>query len=100
MIAKVENRKFYGHTIDKFGGDTGNELPEMRYHWDWHWLMPAWGELRKKVFEEYNNTYPDPFASMMDVFGLNCELVNIEACYKILVEAILWYTKSEITLND
>jgi len=38
-IAKFENRKFNGHYITKFGPGTFNELPEMKYHIDWNWLM-------------------------------------------------------------
>lgn len=56
LIAAFEKRLFYGkHTIDKYGGNTANALPEMKYHSSWDWLMP--------VVEKISNIhYPDYYS--------------------------------------
>lgn len=41
-IAKFEGRMFYGVTIDKFGGNTANAFPEMKYHRDWKNIKTVW----------------------------------------------------------
>ena len=55
-IALFEGRTFYGHTIDKFGGNTANALPEMQYHSSWDWLMPVIEKISKIPLLNWDNT--------------------------------------------
>lgn len=64
---------------------------EMRFHKDWNWTMQAWDKIRRTVFEENDNSYPDPFAAMTDVWEMKCLLADRDTAFEILVEAIKWH---------
>lgn len=58
VIARFEGRLFYGkHPIDAYGGDTGNALPEMKYHTSWDWLMPVIEKISKVPLLDTGNIH-------------------------------------------
>lgn len=53
LIARFEGRKWLNkYTIDFYGGDTGNQIPEMKYHKSWDWLM----KVVEKISIDYDFT--------------------------------------------
>lgn len=96
-ISAFEGRKFYGHTIDKFGGDTGNALPEMKYHTSWDWLMPVVDKIAKMVamceIEIPKNEYE------LDAFSLIRRHIyaTIETIHNDVYQFVLWYNQQKQT---
>lgn len=97
LIARFEGRKWLGkYTIDNYGGDTGNGLPDMKYHSSWDWLMPCW----KKVIDAVaglteEGDYPTDFSTIMDMYAYHCENVEIGAAHNYVYQAIQWYNKQK-----
>lgn len=97
LIAEFENRFFYGHPITSFGGDTGNALPEMKYHSSWDWLMP----IGKKICD-YLQKLDRPSLNhcckgdMIEV-DILCHLrtYNLEKVYEHIVLFIQWYNSQQ-----
>jgi hypothetical protein len=93
-LASFEGRKFYGHTIDEFGGNTGNELPEMKYHTSWNWLMLVYHNVREKAFELKDDaTAAQLFAKVMEqlLYG------TIADVHLHLYQFITWYNQQKQT---
>lgn len=94
VMAAFEGRLFYGkHTIDKYGGDTGNGLPEMKYHSSWDALIPAWTKayklyLKLPTYRANNFIYrfKGPMKNAM-ITG------NITEAHRVLYDAIQWLNK-------
>ena len=98
MIAEFEQREFYGKTIDKFGGNTGNELPEMKYRLSWDWIMPVtldvfdvcaqlpYGATETKYYEARN------LKAEICIALLN---VNPQMLWNAVVEFIQWYNQNK-----
>lgn len=107
-IADFEQRKFYGkHTIDKYGGETHNALPEMKYHESWDWLMPVVErierDISKKPFYGFTVEIRDHYCCIVchekgRQDGVVCSTPyltkpesKILAVWNMVVEFIKWY---------
>jgi len=92
LIAEFEQRKFFGkYTIDHYGEGTFNELPEMKYHSSWDWLMP--------VVERIKSLWDAEFLDLQlliedsDASRISHLLVwaDIDSVYEAVIEFIKWY---------
>lgn len=63
----------------------------MKWYSSWDWIMLAWDKIRRTVFEKNDNSYPDPFAAMTDVWEMKCLLADRDTAFEVLVEAIKWH---------
>ena len=95
LIAEFEHRKFFGNLIDKFGEGTFNELPEMKYHTSWSWLMPVVEKIESKgycVFIQNDCCWMQVGrAGMRLPIITNLADCKIDAVYKTIIEFITWY---------
>lgn len=102
-LAAFEGRKFFGHTIDRFGGNTGNTLPEMKYRTSWDWLMPVVEKINHTIIP--NNKYP----AGVIIFKTTCHINDdmniliettitrngtlIECVHDAVYQFITWYNQ-------
>lgn len=96
-LAAFEGRKFNGHPIDKFGGDTCNALPEMKYHTSWSWLMQVVEKIRKGIsYREFDIDYQlfheDVAASSL--FHLYI-YASKETVHESVYQFITWYNQQK-----
>jgi hypothetical protein len=109
LIAEFEGRLFYGHPISGFGGNTGNALPQMKYHTSWDWLMPVIEKISQHKWEpdeDYSTyVYPVTFGMRREsdgqymfrfvCSGLFIEPKLIDAAYKAVVDWIQWHNETK-----
>lgn len=97
VIARFESRKFYGHTIDKFGGDTGNALPEMKYHTSWDWLIPVIQKIKGVHLDILKQAYVMDY--MKAAAHMNSGLVSlkIEEAHLGVYKFLTWYNQQKQT---
>jgi hypothetical protein len=89
VIALFEGRTFYGYTINKFGGNTGNALPEMKYHSSWDWLLPVWYKFIDLRFADVMHQLKH--SELKSIIGLAILYGGIELAHKNIFEGIQWY---------
>jgi len=108
-IALFEGRTFYGHTIDKFGGNTANALPEMQYHSSWDWLMLVVEKIEKLNWcirvENWPKCFPTPYKELYSVWMWSnpedapeiqtYSDVKIKAVHIAVYQFIQWYNKQK-----
>jgi hypothetical protein len=98
-IARFEGRKWMGrYTIDRFGGNTSNAHPEMKYHSSWDWLMPVWDQFRDLKFKE--ETAMKLHLSYVARLAQDIAYGTLEEVHHNLHIAIQWYNKQSTTTND
>lgn len=85
-IASFEGRKFNGYPIEKFGTNTYNALPEMKYHTSWDWLMPVIDEIFK-----YALAYPDRVKPVIEMKVV----VNISAAHEKVYQFCKWLNQQK-----
>lgn len=96
-IAVFDSRLFYGHTIIEFGANTGNLIPEMKYHTSWDWLMPVVEKIERenygvkmcrKVVEIYHDDTKEVIIKYKDKSRIDSLFI---ACYQF----IEWYNNQQ-----
>ena len=109
LIAAFEGRKFNGrYTIDKFGGDTCNSLPEMKYHTSWDWLMPVVVKVNKicsdngrplsnrsREQEHLENPLDNPLHWKSWSYHSVSLSTDINKVWKNVMDFIHWYNKQK-----
>jgi len=92
-IALFEGRTFYGHTINNFGGNTGNALPEMKYHSSWDWLHGAWDKFKALNF--VGHPLVGDFMAHLDCISQYMAFRAISETHLAIFKAIQWYNKQQ-----
>lgn len=52
LMAEFMSRSFSMSHIGDYKNAPDNELPPMKYHCNWHWLMPAWYKFVELRFDD------------------------------------------------
>lgn len=84
------------HNVPFYVGPDGFEHESgefLKYHSSWDWLMPAWDELRRTIWREFDADYPKEFISAAVDWKAYCAVVNIKKAHETLYELIQWYNK-------
>lgn len=89
-IAAFDQRKFFGHTIDKFGEGTLNELPEMKYHTSWDWLHPVFVKIKEYEENCSNDIFFKEEFAKLSIFNTSI-FISIENAYIRVIEFLDWY---------
>lgn len=90
LLARFEKRMFFGYPIDKFGGNTGNRLPDMYYHEDWNWLMPVCRIIVQD--KTLRSSLPvDEYFDMARVVKTSLMKADIQKVYSAVVAFIKFY---------
>jgi hypothetical protein len=81
IIAEFMSRSFQMSHIDDYKGAPDNELPKMKYHYDWGSLMPVVKKIQQLKIHEFAKKKP-VMDALLDV--------DISILYTAVVAFIQW----------
>jgi len=100
VIARFEGRKFFGHTIDKFGGDTCNALPEMKYHTSWDWIIPVIQKIKSIHLDILKQAYVMDYMKAASHMNSGLISLKIEEAHLGVYKFLTWHNENQQKNND
>lgn len=92
IIGEFMGRSFQMSHISDYKGLPDNELPPMRYHCDYRWLMPAWCAFRDKTFKKEIHWFRH--SDLKGIISRALCYEDILVAFEKLIEGIKWYNET------
>jgi len=93
IIGEFVGKSFQLSHISDYKGVSDDALPTMKYHTDWHWLMPVWYRFVNLRFKDQMDQLKH--SELKATVGYAILYGDIKLAFTNLVEAIKWYNTTK-----
>lgn len=89
VIGEFVGKSFQMSHISDYKGVSDDALPDMKYHSNWQWLMPAWYQFVDLILSDPINQFKH--SELKTIIGYAILYGDIKLAFENLVVAIQWY---------
>ena len=93
LLGEFKSRSFSMSHINDYKNCPDNELPKMKYHSDWGWLIPVWYKFRDLRFDDFMDQFKHSDFKRLISHAICYE--GIENAYNEICKAIKWYNSQK-----